>query len=270
MNRAAKKSNGISLTYPTYNVSDIKCRNNYINITKNTRAVLCVTYKHMSVHHKQTFTSVTSRPARCRRGATFFSYKSRPLLQQQISHQRNKMVFYDSNTGTEHTYAKPFYDSLDFVRDNIGKPVLEETFTHSHLLWSSVIPYLLPSSIMIHYIFPVQCTCLTVCFHNLSPSLLWSTSWPGTLHFILHSFVHPRTCPYHRNLFCCSTEIMSSNPSRVGWNKFRQLVPLLINKDISLIVRGRLYSSCVRSSVLHGSETWLVRKENKVALQRQR
>ena len=28
---------------------------------------------------------------------------------------------------------------------------------------------------------------------------------------------------------------------RIGWNKFRQLVPLLANKDISLIVRGRLY-----------------------------
>jgi len=28
---------------------------------------------------------------------------------------------------------------------------------------------------------------------------------------------------------------------RIGWNKFRQLVPLLTNKDISLIVRGRLY-----------------------------
>ena len=42
---------------------------------------------------------------------------------------------------------------------------------------------------------------------------------------------------------------------RIGWNKFRQLVPLLTNKDISLIVRGRLYSSYVRSSMLHGSET---------------
>ena len=30
---------------------------------------------------------------------------------------------------------------------------------------------------------------------------------------------------------------------------------------------GRLYSSCVRSSMLHGSETWPVRKENVVALQ---
>ena len=32
---------------------------------------------------------------------------------------------------------------------------------------------------------------------------------------------------------------------RIGRNKFRQLVPLLTNKDISLTVRGRLYSSCV-------------------------
>ena len=32
--------------------------------------------------------------------------------------------------------------------------------------------------------------------------------------------------------------------------------------------RGRLYSSCVRSSMLHGSETWPVRMENEVALQR--
>ena len=42
---------------------------------------------------------------------------------------------------------------------------------------------------------------------------------------------------------------------RIGWNKFRQLVPLLTNMDISLIRRGRLYNSCVRSSMLHGSET---------------
>jgi len=33
---------------------------------------------------------------------------------------------------------------------------------------------------------------------------------------------------------------------RIGWNKFRQLVPLLTNRDISLIRRGRLYSSCVK------------------------
>jgi len=55
---------------------------------------------------------------------------------------------------------------------------------------------------------------------------------------------------------------------RVVWNGFRQLVPLLANKDVSLVVRGGLYSGCVRGGVLHGSETWPVGKENVVALQR--
>ena len=52
------------------------------------------------------------------------------------------------------------------------------------------------------------------------------------------------------------------------WNKFKQLVPLLTSRDISLIRRRRLYSSCVRRSMLHGSDTWRVREENEVALQR--
>jgi len=54
---------------------------------------------------------------------------------------------------------------------------------------------------------------------------------------------------------------------RISWNKFRHLVPMLTTKDISLTMRGRLYSRCVQSSMLHGSETWPVRKENEVALQ---
>jgi len=41
---------------------------------------------------------------------------------------------------------------------------------------------------------------------------------------------------------------------RIGWNKLRQLVPLLTNKDVSLITTGGLHSSCVRSSMLDGSE----------------
>jgi len=73
-----------------------------------------------------------------------------------------------------------------------GELVPEETFTHSHLSWSSIIPYLLPPSFTIHGILAVQFTCLTVFFHNLSlASFLWSTSWHGTLHFILHTFLHP-------------------------------------------------------------------------------
>jgi len=61
-----------------------------------------------------------------------------------------------------HTHTQLFYGSLDSVWDNPGEPVPEETFTHSHLSWSSVIPYLLPPSNRIHGIPPVQFTCLTV------------------------------------------------------------------------------------------------------------
>jgi len=46
----------------------------------------------------------------------------------------------------------------------------------------------------------------------------------------------------------------AENRIQIGWNIFRHLVPLLTNKDISLKVRGSLYSSCVRRCMLHGSE----------------
>jgi len=77
--------------------------------------------------------------------------------------------------------------------------------------------------------------------------------------------------------FCYPGDMLSVNADtdaaveariQIRWNKFRQFALLLTSRDISLIMRGRLYSSCVRSSMLHGSETWPVRKENEVALQR--
>ena len=57
-------------------------------------------------------------------------------------------VYILAETHTQTT--KPFYGSLDFVHDNPGEPVPEETFTKSHLLWSSIVPYLLHASITIH------------------------------------------------------------------------------------------------------------------------
>jgi len=56
---------------------------------------------------------------------------------------------FHTNTHT-HTHTQPFYGSMDFVPDNRGEPVPEETFTHSHLSWSSIIPYLLHPSNMIY------------------------------------------------------------------------------------------------------------------------
>jgi len=88
---------------------------------------------------------------------------------------------------SNHTYTQPFL-RLDFVRDNPGELVAEDTFTHSHLLCLSVIPYLLPPSIIIHGILPPQFTCHTVFFHNRCPSFLCQSVYllAWHLHFILH------------------------------------------------------------------------------------
>ena len=43
-----------------------------------------------------------------------------------------------------------------------------------------------------------------------------------------------------------------------AWNKFRELLPILTNKNLPATTRGRVYSSCVRSVMLYGSETWAV------------
>jgi len=61
-------------------------------------------------------------------------------------------------------------DLWPFVWDYPGEPVPEETFTHSHLSWSSIILYQLPTSTMIRNILSVYFTCLTVFLHNISPS----------------------------------------------------------------------------------------------------
>jgi len=118
-----------------------------------------------------------------------------------------------------HTKAQLFYGYLDSVRDNQGEPVPEATFTHSHLSWSSVIPYcfrhLLRS--MAFSLFNLRSwqsfsTISLQVFFDLPLRLASSTSY--SIHFFtqsLNSFRSP--CPYYRNLFCCSTKIMSCNPS---------------------------------------------------------
>jgi len=57
----------------------------------------------------------------------------------------------DTTTTTTTTILWPF------VWIYLVEPVPEETFTHSHLLWSSTIPFQLPPSTTIHSIFPGLC-----------------------------------------------------------------------------------------------------------------
>jgi hypothetical protein len=52
---------------------------------------------------------------------------------------------------------------------------------------------------------------------------------------------------------------------RCAWSKFRELSPLLTSRGVSLKVKGRLYSACVQSVMIYGSETWPMKLE---ALQR--
>jgi len=50
---------------------------------------------------------------------------------------RNKLFTY-SHT---HRHTEPLYGSMDPVQDNPGEPIPEESFTLSHLSWSSIVPY---------------------------------------------------------------------------------------------------------------------------------
>ena len=61
----------------------------------------------------------------------------------------------------------------------------------------------------------------------------------------------------------------SSTVTRVsGWKKFRELLPLLTTKAISLKVEGELYAACVCSVMLYGSETWPIKVEESQRLHR--
>jgi len=105
-----------------------------------------------------------------------------------------------------------------FVRDYPGELVPEETLTHPPSWSSSNLYQFLPST-TIHGILPVQITYLAIFLHNLSPCPLGlplglepSTSY--SIHFFAQSVSSFRsTCPYHRNLFCCSINIISSIPA---------------------------------------------------------
>jgi len=85
------------------------------------------------------------------------------------------------------TVTTPFYGPLS--RTTPGKPVPEETLTHPPS-WSSFNLYQLLPPTTIHSIVPIQFSCLTIFLHNLSPCPLWSTSWSGALHLILHMFLY--------------------------------------------------------------------------------
>ena len=55
-------------------------------------------------------------------------------------------------------------------------------------------------------------------------------------------------------------ELAAITRCKCAWGKFRQLLPLLTNRKVPLLTRGKVYSSCVRSVMLHAAETWAMRQ----------
>ena len=55
---------------------------------------------------------------------------------------------------------------------------------------------------------------------------------------------------------------------KTAWKKFMELLPVLTSCHLSYKTRGHVYSSCVRSAMLHASETWPLTKTNLQRLQR--
>ena len=63
-------------------------------------------------------------------------------------------------------------------------------------------------------------------------------------------------------------ELSTTTCVKTAWKKFKDLLPVLSSRHLSFKTRGHVYSSCVRSAMLHASETWPLTKPNLQRLQR--
>ena len=52
----------------------------------------------------------------------------------------------------------------------------------------------------------------------------------------------------------CALDIATRCSTARG--KLRKLLPILTSKHVSPLTRGKVFSACIRSALLHGSETW--------------
>ena len=63
-------------------------------------------------------------------------------------------------------------------------------------------------------------------------------------------------------------ELSTTTRVKTAWKKFKELLRVLSSHHLSFKTRGRVYSSCVWSAMLHVSETWPLTKPNLQCLQR--
>ena len=144
------------------------------------RVLVATCRQHAAAINWQVFCRASDSPLSVHRLVSCTSLTTRPVS----SHSRHCR---DTHTRTcTHTHTQPF---------NGTTWVSQKQKKHSHPSWSSDILYQLPPPTTTHSIILVQCTCLTVLFHNLSPGPLWSSSWPDPL---LHT---PHISSSNRQLF---------------------------------------------------------------------
>ena len=63
-------------------------------------------------------------------------------------------------------------------------------------------------------------------------------------------------------------ELSTTTCVKTAWKKFKDLLPVLSSRPLFFKTCGRVYSFCVRSAMLHASETWPLTKPNLQRLQR--
>ncbi len=63
---------------------------------------------------------------------------------------------------------------------------------------------------------------------------------------------------YLRDVLDCGAGVERAVRARVAaaWGRWREISSLLVNRNIGLRNRGRVYEACVRSALLYGEETW--------------
>ena len=61
-------------------------------------------------------------------------------------------------------------------------------------------------------------------------------------------------------------ELSTTTRVKTAWKKFKELLPVLSSRHLSFKTRGRVYSSCVRSAMLHASETWPLQRNDRAMI----
>ena len=67
-----------------------------------------------------------------------------------------------------------------------------------------------------------------------------------------------KSCVHHKSTMgdtLDGTDLAATAKLRNGWMKFRKILPFQTSRASPLEMKGRVYASCVRSSMTYGSET---------------